>query len=191
VGITPTGTENPMTILLSPPSLVTELDTQRYILGGAGSESALPFSTASGSMDASRVATEDVGISAGVEVDNAIVRLFLGRDCFLSRRLIVSAWTHGVSKSEESTRRGENEPFHPRVSFPSCSFACEPFPPAVVQFLPHLVASSCVMVQWGGILGSTKIQDNPSKNEFEGRWYEERNSRKDTCEGSTTLARTA
>jgi hypothetical protein len=91
--ITSTGTENPIIISLSPPSSVTELETHRYIFGSVGSESALPFSAASGCRDVSRVTTDGVGISAEVEVDKAIVRLFLGRDCFLRRRLIVLACT--------------------------------------------------------------------------------------------------
>jgi hypothetical protein len=85
------GTENPIVIRFSPASPFTELDSQRYILGGAGWDEALPFSPPSGSIDASRVTTNGVGISAGVEADRPIVRLFFGRLCFLSKRLIVSA----------------------------------------------------------------------------------------------------
>jgi hypothetical protein len=99
------GTENDNASFLSPSSPSCALDTQRYITGtagaGAGDGSAPIVLSASGSRDSSEAAVPAgaglvlmLVLGAGVRSSAAAraLRLFFARDCFLRRRLMVSAY---------------------------------------------------------------------------------------------------
>ena len=100
------GTENDNANFLSPSSPSCALDTQRYITGtagaGAGDGSAPIVLSASGSRDSSEAAVPAgaglvlllLVLGAGVRSSAGAraLRLFFARDCFLRRRLMVSAY---------------------------------------------------------------------------------------------------
>lgn len=88
-----TENDNDMCLVSSPVSIVVVLrredDTQRYITGAGGVCDSCPFSS-SGSRNSSAPAGALVGVRSSA-VASAFL-LFLGRDCFLRSRLIVSAY---------------------------------------------------------------------------------------------------
>lgn len=118
------GTENVMSIRRSSePSVAGTfvVDIQRYIVGGAG---VWLLMSSPSSMSSCPFPTPGVGRSSAV--DNAL-RLPLPRDCFLSRRLMVSAF----AQCESLHVRGEFE----HRTFSSSSFFSE-------RFLRFLAVSS-------------------------------------------------
>lgn len=71
-----------------------DVEIQRYIVGITSpsfSASGIISSTPSPADPAPSEGATGVGTSTGVEVESAVVRLLRGRDCFLRRRLMVSA----------------------------------------------------------------------------------------------------
>jgi hypothetical protein len=117
------GTEKDMTIwrsaTVSSPEILV-VDNQRYMVGSVGSTE--PSSTSSPS------AIKATGVGRSSAVANAFL-LPLGRDCFLSRRLMVSACKF---VKYMSTRRAQEQtqplPSRLLVSSRRDSYVYEPFP---------------------------------------------------------------
>ena len=106
------GTENDMVMTRSAgspsaPALSWDraLDTQRYMVGGGANASAVSSSSPS-------PAASGPGLSSAVE---SAFRFPRARDCFLSRRLIVSACTPHFSDSD-AVHVVEDSPSHPPAS---------------------------------------------------------------------------
>jgi hypothetical protein len=110
-GKTARGTENPMTISF-PPSLSRTLEVHLYMLGSFTSSlpRPLPSSTSSlsgTSTDEARETAEVDGAAVDKADASAAARLFFGRDCFLRRRLIVSACEESGDVCKYRGEKGE------------------------------------------------------------------------------------
>ena len=145
-----------------------DVDIHRYIVG----------MTCTGGVSTTSSASPSSGVSTGA----AAFRFVFDRDCFLSRRFIVSASSRANQRRwQPKLVPADISPFHPPASFRSSFCVSEPSPLSSTQFRAQSTASFFGQKQAGlyQVNRSLKKKTRPY------------GLLRDTCVGSTTFARTA